>query len=71
LDYYRDEIIECGREDGYEKKKFKVVKYGGYPEEIRADAISMGKCSRWFKRGYYQGLAERAKDIKNNEYTPL
>ena len=47
------------------KKKFKVVKYGGYPEEIRADAISMSKCSRWFKRGYYQGLAERAKDIKN------
>ena len=42
--------------------KFKVVKYGGYPEEIRADAISMSKCSRWFKRGYYQGLAERAKE---------
>lgn len=71
LDYYRDEIIDCGRESGYEKKKFKVVKYGGYPQEIRSDISAMDKCSRWFRRGYYQGLAERSKDIKNNEYTPL
>jgi len=70
LNYYRNEIMECGQEFGYDNKTLKVVKYGGYPWPVREDKEAFGKCKRWIKRGYYQGVSQRKKDLKNNKYYP-
>lgn len=61
MEYYRASIIEVGEEQGYEAEKPKTVKYGGFPDVVRADIDAMRKARRWIKRGWYRGRKERQK----------
>lgn len=64
MDYYRDEIIECGAEQADRKRGHKTVKYGGYPRLILDDRKAMRTIRRWLRRGWYQGKKFEAEQRK-------
>lgn len=64
LDYYREEIIDCGFEEADRKRGPRTVKYGGYPEVIRNDITAMRKIKRWLRRGWYKGRKFEAQGLR-------
>ena len=64
MDYYRDEIIECGMEQAERKRGPKTVKYGGYPRLVLDDRKAMRTIRRWLRRGWYKGRKYDAKELR-------